>query len=253
MAIVYFGERAFDCDLVLFDKDGTLIDFQALWASKVVAGVDRLLAATGDGSDVRQALFRALGYDVETGRFDAHGPVVTAPMQVLYTIAATVLYQFGRDWLHASQLADSQMAAAIAETFDARMIRPLADVAAMVRDLQGAGVALGVITSDDEAPAWRTLEILGAASAVGFLAGADGIHAHKPAPAAVLAACAKFGVEPARTAVVGDSTTDLLMARRAQAGLSVGVTSGLMGESDLAPMADVLLASIAEIAVQRPS
>lgn len=262
MALVHFGAVPFDAGAILFDKDGTLIDFHTLWARKCVAGVDRLLAAArevegslvgpagdgaGDAPTLRAALFRALGYDEARGRFDAQGPVVTAPMQTLYTIGATVLYQHGFRWLDALLLADRHMAQGMADTFEASMIRPLSDVGALFDALRRAGVRIGVITSDDEAPTWRTLEILGVSHAVEFLAGADGGHAHKPAPDAVLAACAHFAIEPAQAVVVGDSTTDLLMGRRARVGLNVGVTSGLMAADVLERTADVILGSIDEI------
>ena len=53
--------------------------------------------------------------------------------------------------------------------------------------------------------------------------------------------------ERKRAVMVGDSTTDMLMAQRAGVGLRVAVLTGLMDRAVLAPLADVVLDSIGEI------
>jgi phosphoglycolate phosphatase len=63
----------------------------------------------------------------------------------------------------------------------------------------------------------------------------------------VLHLCATLGIEPARTAVVGDTVADLSMGRAAGAGLIVAVLTGVGGRTDLAPLADAVIASVAEL------
>lgn len=257
MAQLLFGETPFDAGLVVFDKDGTLIDFDTLWAGKLVAGVERLLAAldrdpAADGS-LRTDLYRTFGYDATAGRFFAQGPVITASMPTLYTIAATVLAQHGWGWLDAELLVHETLVPAMAQAFGPHMLRPLANLPALFGALRGAGVLIAVVTSDDESPTRHTLEILGLERYVSFVAGADSGFAHKPAPHAVLAACAAANVPPQRTAVVGDSTTDMLMAQRAGAGLAAAVLTGHMGRALLAPSAQVVLNRVDEIRIHPQS
>jgi phosphoglycolate phosphatase len=52
-------------------------------------------------------------------------------------------------------------------------------------------------------------------------------------------------VAPTRTAVVGDSLVDLEMGRNAGAGRVIGVLSGIGDADHLAPVADILLPSVA--------
>ena len=47
--------------------------------------------------------------------------------------------------------------------------------------------------------------------------------------------------------MVGDSVVDLMMGRRAKAGLVVGVASGVTPRATLAPYADIVLDTVAEI------
>ena len=54
-------------------------------------------------------------------------------------------------------------------------------------------------------------------------------------------------IYPTEVAVVGDNLHDLEMGRRAEAGLLIGVLSGTSGQRELAPVADHLLASVADL------
>ena len=60
-------------DLAIFDKDGTLIDFDLMWGGWVGELADRIAAAHG-GRLLDDLLHDVLGVDVETGRVLPHGP-----------------------------------------------------------------------------------------------------------------------------------------------------------------------------------
>lgn len=255
MPLVYFGETSFDAGLIVFDKDGTLIDFVHAWGAKTVEWIDALVQTVADAnllpqthlSPLRDALFNAWGYDPVAHRFATQGPMVTASLATLHTVAATVLYQHGIGWLDAELLVKRAQMEMRSEELTLAMFKTFADLPSLFGTLRKAGIAVAVVTSDDETPTRRTLEILDVADLVDFVVGADSGYGEKPEPGGVLAACAVTGVEPARTVVIGDSTTDMLMAARSGAGLRVAVVSGIMGSDVLAPVADVVLPSIAEI------
>jgi phosphoglycolate phosphatase len=107
-----------------------------------------------------------------------------------------------------------------------------------------------VATTDDRDPTERTLAALGIADRIDATVCADDGIAVKPAPDMILHLCATLGVAPARTAVVGDTAADLQMGRAAGAGLIVAVLTGVGGRGDLAPLADVVIASIEELEVE---
>jgi len=255
MPIVHFGDSTFDASLIVFDKDGTLIDFVHAWGAKTVEWVEALVAAVAASNMIsaeripalRADLYFAWGYDPVAQRFAAQGPMVTASIATLHIIAATVLYQHGFGWLAAEVTVKQTQMRMRSDDVTPDMCKTLADLPQLFGALRAAGIAIAVVTSDDESPTRRTLDLLGVASLVDFVVGADSGYGEKPEPGGLLAACRAVGVAPACCVMVGDSTTDMLMATRAQVGLRVGVTSGTMDAETLAPLADVILPSIARI------
>ncbi len=249
MSRLAVGRELFDADLVVFDKDGTLIDFEYAWGRQVVAGVERLLAAVGGSDSLRQDLYHSLGYDVKTGRTHGRGPLATASMEKLYTIAAVVLYQHGFIWDEAEAHVRDYFEAGIASIPLRELVRPVANVNALLAELREASVHVAIVTTDDRLPTQGTMALLGIEELVDFLACGDDPIRIKPAPDAVLAACAHLGVEPARTLVVGDTVTDMLMAARAGVGCRAAVLTGAGSRDSLVTNADVVLNSVAQIRV----
>ena len=63
----------------------------------------------------------------------------------------------------------------------------------------------------------------------------------------VLTICKRLNVDPAKVMVIGDTASDLKMARAAGAGLAVGVLSGVSSTKHLMPHADALIESVDEL------
>lgn len=249
MALLHFGPKSFDADLVVFDKDGTLIEFAELWGRRVNAALDALCQAVDADIILRGRLYFTLGYDPENQRFLQNSPAITVPMHAMYTLPAAVLYQHGYPWLEAELLVEAHYRPVMDAPLAPADLVATADLGGLFAQLQQAGVHIAVVTSDDRAPTLTTLAHFGVRDAVGFVVGADDPYPGKPAPDGVLAACAHFGVDPARAAMVGDSTTDLTMGQRAGVGLRVGVLTGVMRAELLTPLAHVVLPDVSEISV----
>ena len=245
MATLRIKDIPFDADLVVFDKDGTLIDFEAMWGRRAVAWVEHLVAEIGDES-LRSVLYDSLGYDVQRQRTRPQSPLAIATTRQLRTIAAAVLYRRGMPWTEA----EDRTRHIFADHTDlplADLIRPTGDVVGLLERLQARGVRVAIITTDYRAETEETLHLMGIAPLVDqVLCGDDGLP-WKPAPDTLLIACKRLGIAPERVAVVGDTVADLLMARRAGAGLSVAVLTGAGEREQLAVYADVALNSIDEI------
>lgn len=247
MTLLHVGSVPFDADLVVFDKDGTLIDFEYAWGRQTVAGVEQLVAAVGGSDSVRQGLYRSLGYDPQTGHTDGTGPLATVPTAKLYTIAATVLYQHGFSWDEAEAHVKNSLETGMAAIPLRELVRPVADVKVLLGELRRAKVHVAIVTTDDRSPTQETMTLLGIENQVDFLVCGNDLLSAKPAPDAVLSACAHLSVTPDRTLVVGDTVTDMVMAERAGVGCRAAVLTGAGSRESLVACADIVLNSIAEI------
>lgn len=228
-------------DLVVFDKDGTLIEFEAMWAGWSLDLAARLERAAG--IPVREALFAMLGFDPASGRVLPGGGLAATPMARLRDLAGDVLVASGLDRPAAGVALDEAWHA----PDPVALAHPLVNLGRLFAHLRGRGLRIAVATSDDRDPTERTLAALGLTGLIDAVVCADDGVAVKPAPDMVVRLCSQLGIEPARTAVVGDAAADLEMGRRAGAGLVVGVLTGVGRAADLSPLADRVLASVADL------
>jgi phosphoglycolate phosphatase len=222
---------------ILFDKDGTLVDFYATWPPLLHDLARRL--AGGDESRAA-AMLRIGGLDPDTGHVAA-GSV----------LAAGNTRDLVRLWFPgAGESEAAKRIRAIDEAFcraGARYSVAVTGLHETLATLAERGLAMGVATSDSTRAARAALAALGVAHHLPHVLGYDAVSSPKPAPDMVEAFCAAAGVRAAETVVVGDNLHDLEMARRAGAGAAVGVLTGNGSYEDLAGHADAVLTSIAEL------
>lgn len=224
---------------ILFDKDGTLIDFHGTWMPAYRA-VTAWLAATAGQPDLAGDLLLAGGYDPETGR--APGDSVLAAGS---TRALTDLWR-----RFPAVAAVPDMAARVESRLLVHVTAnpaPTADLPALFDRLCADGLALGIATMDSTDSACRTAARLGIADRLAFVTGYDGGHGEKPGPGMVHGFCAAVGVPAAAVLVIGDTLHDLAMARAAGAGLAVGVLTGAGTADRLDAAADHVVDSIAAL------
>jgi phosphoglycolate phosphatase len=228
-------------DLLIFDKDGTLIEFHHMWGPWVEELARRLEGATG--LPLREGLYSLLGVERATGRVEAHGLMAATPMRRLREVVEEYVSDAGAGPAAAADAVGSAWHA----PDPVALAQPVTDLKDLLAALRHRVPAFAVATSDDRDPTERTLAALGIAGEMAALACADDGIRPKPAPDPVLHLCAALGSAPARTAVVGDSPADMRMARAAGAGRVIGVLSGVGDRASLAPLADVVLGSIEDL------
>jgi HAD superfamily hydrolase (TIGR01549 family) len=121
------------------------------------------------------------------------------------------------------------------------------DTRELFRKLHSLNIRIGIATSDDRAPTQAMIEAFDIEEFITTMVCADDGIPSKPAPDMVTTICQRLGIDPARVMVIGDTTSDLKMARASGAGLAVGVLSGVSSAKDLIPFADVILDSVGEL------
>jgi phosphoglycolate phosphatase-like HAD superfamily hydrolase len=229
-------------ELAIFDKDGTLIEFELMWAGWVRDLTDRLAAANG-GRRLDDVVHDVMGVDIATGRVYPHGGLAATPMPRLREALVEAIADAGAAPGEANGIVDAGWHAPDPVV----LAQPVADLPALFAALRRAGIRIAVATSDDRGPTERTLAHLGVAGLVEAVACADDGRPVKPSPAAIHWICRTLGVPESRAAMIGDSPADLAMGRAAGAGLVVGVLTGVGDRATLAAGADLIVASVADL------
>lgn len=221
---------------ILFDKDGTLLDYDATW---MPLNKNAALAAAGGDAVEAERLLVATGYDPAK---DSHKPNSLLVSASNDEIAGSWAAMLGED--------PAELTARITEIFEGgsgETAVAVPGMEAVIATLKARGLTLGVATNDSEDSAHASLAPFGVIDHFSFVAGFDSGHGAKPGPGMVQAFCAATGLDAATVVVVGDSHHDMEMGRSAGAGLLVGVLTGTGGRDDLEPHAHHVLDSIVEL------
>lgn len=249
MAKLAVKNQLYDIDLVIFDKDGTLIDFHHLWGQKAVLWVQWLVKQVNGDNMLKNALYRTIGYDPIRQRTINDSPLAVTPMPKLYTIAAAVLYQHGVGWHEAEDCVQASLRHSIEALPTHELVKARGDVAGVCRRLQAAGVKMAIATSDSRAPTEATIPLLGIEEQISLIVCGDDNLPGKPAPDGLWHVGQQLGVEPSKMMFVGDTVSDMLTGINAKVACRVGILGGVGDRVALETHAHVVLESVEEILV----
>lgn len=222
---------------ILFDKDGTLIDYHSTWSPLNEAAA---AMAAGGNRELIAYLLELGGRDPRTGRVRGGS-----------LLAAADTREIAEVWAAAGAVHDvDNLERRIDAIFEAGAEHavPVTAIDGLFGRLRSRGLVLGVATSDSEAGAHATLRRLGVDAAASlFVAGYDSGHGRKPSPGMVDAFRAANDLPAGRVAVIGDNPHDIRMGRAAGCGLCIGVLTGTGSREELGAEADHVLESIVEL------
>lgn len=219
---------------IVFDKDGTLFQYQGTWARWCDAVLERLCC--GDAA-LKATLADAVGFDLARQDFLAGSLIVGGSAG-----------EVNEAW--AAHLPDTTVAeidAIAVEELSNLPNLPVCDLKALFSELSARGIKLGIATNDYEAGATMQLKDAQIGEFFSFVCGFDSGYGAKPGAGMIEGFCKETGLPVNEVAMVGDSTHDLGAGRAAKVALNVGVLTGPAGRDDIIHLADVVLEDISEL------
>lgn len=231
---------------ILFDKDGTLVDFHSGWVPVATQMADRLLEDYGLQNDIsaKESLLGAIG--LHGSQIDPKGILASGTTQDISEAFVRVLRERQADPCKLKRMQDWLTEELYRLTKSNRKnLKPTADLHQLLGQLRRHGLKIGIATADDLESTKFFMEQAGVTAYFDFIGTSD-YYEKKPNPSMLRAFCEAGGMSAEEVAVSGDTATDIQFARNGSAGLAIGVLSGVSGLSDLQD-ADLVLRSVGDI------
>ncbi|MEM9278548.1 MAG: HAD family hydrolase [Pseudomonadota bacterium] len=225
-----------DIRAIIFDKDGTLIDFAATFNPATARVLGQLC---GDDTELLHELASVWEFDLATQSLSDSSVLVAGCGADVAAISKEVLKIDNVEGF--GTRLDQMFGAICVET-----VKALPGTELALKILHSNGVVLGIGTNDAEENAVAQMETLKFRSFFERIFGADSGHGAKPGPGMVSAFVEACGLEPSQVMMVGDSLHDL-EAGRAAGVVTCGVETGPAERSTLEKHADIVLHSIADL------
>lgn len=234
---------------ILFDKDGTLIDFYEVWGSALTPVLDRILEKNGlsKADTLRAELMTYMGVK-EDGTIDAEGALAWKTYEQMAREMLPLLKKAGAKNDLNEEMLESQLSGEFFnEICEKRKDYPtFTDIKSLMKELHAMGIFTGLATTDEYNSTKICIDRLGIEKWISFYGTAGNGLPEKPNGKLLQKAAKEWGVLPEEIAVVGDTPTDMRFAKNGNA-VGIGVLSGTGKEETLKEYADYIIASVDEL------
>lgn len=230
-------------EAIIFDKDGTLIDFDAFWVAVSREAIGRIAELYGMPAAFSEEALSAFG--VHNGVADMDGVLCKGTYEQMGGIVYELLLKFGaaadRDRV------TEELEEAYACSADAGVVKPTSPkLASVLSELSARGVMLAVVTTDNEEITERCLKALGVSEIFDRVYTDNGEFPVKPDPYCARDFLKFVGTTADKALMVGDTMTDMIFARNA--GLrAVGIGNTEEKRARLMPYADFVISDMSEL------
>lgn len=233
---------------IIFDKDGTLFDYAQVWEEVLKEGIDNAFHSMGKSEHLRakQAMLKMIGID-ESGNCLPKGLVFThrhaSIMRKFLLYCAT--YRINAIKAFKSYHYSVKHSEILLTEKLSKMDFSLQQ--SIFQNLKQQGYKIGIITSDNASSTSLFLSLMGLQPFIDFVASRDSHYKRKPHPQAFHEFCNTFNLQTREVAMVGDTLTDMIFAKRAKAGYIIALLSGSNDSKRLLKISDALYPDISHL------
>lgn len=240
-------------DLVVFDKDGTLIELYHYWSQMVALRAQFIREALKIDPVHEEGLRWALGVDERAGRLRPEGPVGLKTRAIVIKAAVDYLAGVGCADTHHACAEAFERADEVSGRELQRFIRPIRGAAELIGRLDRAGCRVAVATVDVSRRAHLAMEFLGVSAALDLVVGGEEVARPKPDPEMLHLILERLAIDPQHAVMVGDAVNDVQMGIRAGFQAAIGVLTGFAAADQLLAHTPYVAADVGAISVARGS
>lgn len=191
---------------IIFDKDGTLLDFDAFWISVAIGAVEDILRAVNADESLTDELLASIGADRHSALVNGllcngtYARIAKAFYDVLTNKGYSIEYdEFENIVLEAFHNNVSK----------GRVLPACDNIKDVVKKLENMGIKMAVVTTDDKYVTEKCLDDLGIKDMFSRIYTDDGINPSKPNPYYINQFCKDEGIKLNEMLMVGDTLTDM--------------------------------------------
>ncbi len=228
---------------ILFDKDGTLLEFNRTWRPIASQVIDEV--ASHYNFKDKKALAESIGlfeHSIDPNGSLSAGTNKDVALDMLATLQQECIACTDVEHIKWSTQIFNKVAASLP-------FYPVEGVVETIRILKEKGYHIGLATADSLENAKLFLEKTGLAIYFDYIGADDGLINPKPAPDYMNNFCKQYTLKPSEVVVVGDTMADMNFGINSGAGLIVGVLSGTGTRSLLGDSATVIINSVKDLIV----
>jgi len=241
-----------DVGLVIFDKDGTLIELYPYWSRMVELRARIVCETLGLDTEHQAGLRWALGVDEKSGRLRPGGPVGLKKREIVLKAATDYLDGIGlRDTLPLCEQAFDR-ADEISTGSLRQFIRPIQGAVSLMGAVYDRGSRVALATVDVGRRARLAMEFMGVSDTLDLIVGGEEVARGKPDPEMIHIILDRLGIDRSQAVMVGDALSDVQMGINAGLKASIGVLTGFATEDQFRTLTPFIARDVSVITV-RPS
>ena len=205
---------------IIFDKDGTLLDFDAFWVSVAVGAVSEILETVNADGSLADKLLASVGANRKSASLN--GLLCKGTYARISDAFYSALKSAGCD-IELDGF-ESVVVDAFHNNFSNGKIMPTCEnLKEVIEKLVNMGIKTAVVTTDDRYVTEKCLDELGIKELFSRIYTDDGNSPSKPDPYYINRFCSDEGLSPDEILMVGDTMTDMKFAENGGV-KAVGVT-----------------------------
>jgi len=241
-------------EMILFDKDGTLIDVHHYWSKMLRLRSELIVNKWFKGhsakNKVKRELTESMGVDLELGKIKVTGPVGIKSRKFLVEVASSLVRSKGISvnnseiegiFLEVDKISSKNMTS---------FLKPLPGMRRLLSELKSAGIAMAVVSTDITSRTRLAMEAMEISHFFTEIIGGDQVINTKPFPDLAIQILKKTGVNEDKMMVIGDNPVDIQMGLSANINLNIAVLTGLSDENSFNDLSCMVIKDLKSIEVE---
>jgi len=235
--------------LVIFDKDGTLMDLYNYWSSMVGYRVELIKQRLGFNDTQKKEIMYAMGVDLANKRLRSEGPVGIKKREIVMAAMENSLSGMGFCGIHDLCFEIFGEADKMSLEHLPEIVKPVKGMHELINALHERLCHIAIATTDKTERAKLAIKFLEISDKVDIVVGEDMVKNYKPYPDMINFILNSLSVDKDSAVMVGDAIADIEMGNNAGLKASIAVCSGIASKGQFLGKTKHVVQDISEITI----